>query len=519
VKILRLLLLPCLTLPAEGPSWTVLTLPMRLATGETARKPLPATMPGGLAVLDYDGDGRLDLFFTNGGDLPVGRKTRPGHANQLFHNLGGTRFEDVTARAGVAGTDYSFGVTAADYDGDGRIDLLVTGLHGVTLYRNRGDGTFADATAAAGLARSGGWAVAAAWFDKDNDGDLDLFIVHYVVWDPATERACVVDGKPDFCHPKFYPATTNALFENRGDGTFVDVSAASGIAKHPGKGMSVAVADFNGDGFTDLFVTNDRVFNSLFLNRGGKTFDEAAFESNVAAPSDGNPPSSMGVDAQDFDGDGRPDLIYTALRDETFPTYRNTGQGFAEVTAPSRMSVLTRPMAGWGIVFADLDNDGRPDIVAARSDVLSASGAKGATAKEPPSWFRNLGAGKFALGTGWEQAPRAMWRGALAADLDNDGCQDVVLTALEAAPHILRNPCAGGAHWLQVDVRQPGARVRAGAQWRVVSSAAGYASSYAGPQHFGLGAATEAEVEVVWPGGKKKVLPAVRADRKVRVEP
>ena len=518
MKIVRPFLFLCLVL-AAAPSWTVLTLPAVLSSGETARKPLPATMPGGLAVLDYDGDGLLDLFFTNGGVLPSGHKTRPEHANRLFRNLGGLRFEDVTRRAGLGGTDYSFGVTAADYDGDGRTDLLVAGLHGVTLYRNRGDGTFADTTAQAGLALVKQWSVAAAWFDKDNDGDLDLLIVHYVDWDPLTERECLIDGKPDFCHPRFYAATANALFENRGDGTFVDVSVPSGIAAHPGKGMSVAVADFDGDGYADIFVTNDRVFNSLFLNRGGKTFEEAAFEYGVAAPNDGNPPSAMGVDAQDFDHDGRPDLVYSALRDETFPLYRNTGKGFEEVTAPSRMSILTRPMAGWGILFADLDNDGWPDVLAARSDVLSVSGARGAAAAEPPSWFRNLGNGKFAPGTGWEAAPRAMWRGALAADLDNDGCLDVVLTALESAPRILRNPCSGSGHWLQVEVRQPGARVRVGSQWRVVSSATGYASSYAGPQHFGLAGAAEADIEVIWPGGRNKLQRGVRANQRVRVDP
>lgn len=493
------------------------TLPTVLFTGETARKPLPATMPGGLAVLDFDGDGWLDLFFTNGGVLPAGRKAGPQQANRLFRNLGGMRFEDVTTRAGVAGTDYSFGAAAADYDRDGRTDLLVTGLHGITLYRNQG--AFVDVTAKAGLAQHSGWAVAAAWLDFDHDGDLDLFVVHYVGWDPAKEKECLVDGKPDFCHPKNYPASAHALFANQGDGTFVDISKPSGISAHPGKGMSVAVADFDGDGYSDLFVPNDRVFNQLFLNRGGKGFEESAFAWGVAAPSDGNPPSSMGTDAQDFDGDGRPDIIYSALRDETFPIYRNTGATFVEATAATRLNVLTRLMAGWGIVFADLDNDGRPDIAAARSDALSATGGRGEAAKEPPSWFRNRGDGRFEAGSGWESLPRAMWRGAAAADLDHDGCLDVVLTALQSSPTLWRNPCPASANWLEVDVRQPGARVRVGAQWRVVSSAAGYASSNAGPQHFGLGEAKSADVEVIWPGGRAKRLPAVAANQRLKVDP
>ena len=301
---------------AVTPVWRVQVLPMQLTNGEGARKYLPATMPGGLAVFDFDGDGLLDLFFTNGGELPDGAKTQPLHSNRLFRNLGGLRFADVTARSGLAGTGYDFGVAAADYDADGQPDLLVTGLRGVTLWRNRGDGSFENTTAQAGLDNHGRWSVAAAWFDKDNDGDLDLFVTNYVTWSAAAERECLVNGKPDFCHPRHYQPAPGALFENRGNGTFADVSEASGIAAHPGKGMSPAAADFDGNGFTDLFVTNDRAFNFLFLNIDGKRFEESAFAWNVAAPRDGNPVSGMGADAQDMDNDGRPDLLYTALRDE-----------------------------------------------------------------------------------------------------------------------------------------------------------------------------------------------------------
>jgi hypothetical protein len=499
---------------ASTSSWTIHRLPFLLVNGETSKKHLPATTPGGIAVFDYDGDGKLDLFFPNGGALPAGKKA----PNRLLHNLGGMKFEDVTARAGVGGTDFDIGAAVGDYDNDGRPDLLVCGLHGLVLYRNQGNGSFVDVTQRAGLDNHGGWSVGAVWFDMDNDGDLDLFVVNYVRWDPASERECLVNGKPDFCHPRFYDAQPNALFRNNGDGTFTDVSEASGVAAHLGKGMAVAAADFDGDGLIDLFVTNDRMFAFLFRNLGGGRFKECAFDWGVAVPRDGNPVSGMGVDAQDYDNDGRPDLAYTALRDETFPLYRNRGTDFDEVTGASRLGVLARAMSGWGIAFADLDNDGWKDIAVARSDALSPTGGRGAAAKEPPAWFRNLGDGKFAAGAGWASFEPAMYRGLVAADLDDDGCLDIVLTALNADARVLRNPCDSGANWLKVDVRRPGARVRVGRQWRQMTTAVGYGSSYAGPLHFGLGAAASAEVEVFWPDGRKTKV-ATPARRTIAVEP
>jgi hypothetical protein len=502
-----------LALAATG-SWTVYRLPFLLANGEGSRKHLPATTPGGIAVFDYDGDGKLDLFFPNGSALPAGKKA----PNRLLRNLGGLKFQDVTAAAGLGGRDYDIGAAVGDYDNDGHPDLLVCGLRGLTLYQNRGDGSFADVTKRAGLDNRGRWSVGAAWFDMDNDGDLDLFVVNYVRWDPASERECLVGGKPDFCHPRFYEAEPNALFRNNGNGAFTDVSDASGIGAHPGKGMGVAAADFDGDGWTDLYVTNDRVFAFLFRNLGGGNFKECAFEWGVAVPQYGNPVSGMGVDAQDYDNDGRVDLAFTALRDETFPLYRNRGADFEETTASSRLAVLSRTMSGWGIAVADFDNDGWKDIAVARSDALSPTGGRGAATKEPPSWFRNLGDGKFALGPGWSSLEPAMYRGLVAADLDDDGCLDLVLTALQAEARILRNPCVAAGNWLKVGVRAPGARVHVGGQWRYASTAVGYGSSYAGPLHFGLGAATGAEVEVFWPSGRRTKV-ETPSGRTISVEP
>jgi len=493
--------------------WAVHLLPVSLTTGETAqKKPLPATMPGGVAVLDFDGDGKLDLFFADGAPLPDGR----GAGNKLLRNMGGMKFEDATAKAGLGGSGYSIGAAAADYDGDGWVDLLVCRLRGVTLYRNRGNGTFATATTAAGIDNKGRWAVGAAWLDWDRDGDLDLFVVNYVKWDAAKEQVCLVNGKPDFCHPKHYDAEANALFRNNGDGTFTDVSEEMGIASHKGKGMGVAVLDGDGDRWPDVFVTNDRMFAFYFRNIEGKRFEECAFARGVAVPQDGNPVSGMGVDGQDYDNDGRADLVYTALRDETFPLYRNEGGDFAEATSKSKMAVLTRQMAGWGVVFADLDNDGWKDIAAARSDALSATGGKGAAAKEIPSWFRNRGDGTFELGSGWEAMPKAMYRGLAAADLDGDGCLDVAVTALGEQARVMRNPCVGNGHWVQVQAGRGAVRVRVDGQWREASTAAGYASSNAGPLHFGVGAKKEVEVEVVWFDGKSTVTKAA-VDRVVKV--
>jgi hypothetical protein len=427
------------------------------------------------------------------------------------------KFVDHTAAAGLKGSGYSFGAAAGDYNADGRPDLLVAGLRQVTLYRNEG-GRFLDVTKAAGLDNRGRWSAGAAWLDIENDGDLDLFVVNYVKWEPSEEKTCLVNGKPDFCHPRHYAAQPNALFRNNGDGTFTDVSEATGISSHLGKGMGVAAADFDADGLADLFVTNDRQFNFFFRNQGGGKFREEAFPRGVAVPHDGKPPSAMGVDAQDFDNDGQPDLIYTALRDETFPLYRNAGAEFVESTATSDLAVLTRSMSGWGVAFADLDNDGWKDVAVARSDALSSTGGKGMAAKEPPAWLKNKTSGKFAAGEGMEGIRSAMYRGLIAADLDDDGCLDLVLTALQERARILRNPCTSGGHWVKVNAGAGVARIRAGEQWReTATSAVGYASSYAGPVHFGLGPRNQVEVEVFWHDGSRKTV-AAEANRTVQVQ-
>jgi hypothetical protein len=508
-------------------SWTRLDLPFTLQAGETERNHLPGTMPGGLAVFDYDGDGQLDLFLTNGAPLPGRLKQAPRDCHALLRNLGGWKFENVTQQAGLCGEGYAIGATAADYDNDGRPDLLVLGVGVLHLYRNLGEGKFEDVTARAKLANAGRWGIAGSFADIDRDGDLDLLIVNYVAWDPSNEPECKHAGVRDYCHPRYFKPTVNVLFENVGNGTFRDISESSGIAKHPSKAMSVATADYNGDGLPDFFVTNDRIFNHLLLSKGNRKYEESSFEWGVAAPPDGSSPSAMGAFAEDYDNDGRTDLIYTALDDETFPLYRNTGTIFDDVGTATKLALLTRPMAGWGLWFADADNDGWADLFVARGGVLSPAGPRGAANLETLALFRNLNGKSFrevGAEVGFNAVKKERHRGLVAADLNNDGCVDAVVTTLNAPAFVMRNPCASVGNWIGVRLQGKasnggglGARVKAttpaGAQYRNVQANGGYASSLLGPLHFGLGSAKAATLEVTWPSGRKQTVEGLEAGR------
>jgi len=513
-------------------------IPFVLENSVTPQKHLPETMPGGVAVFDFDNDGYPDIFFTNGAEMPGLQKSSTKYSNRLFRNNGHGGFEDVTVKAGLAGTGYDIGVAVGDFNNDGYKDLFVAGVHRNTLYRNNGDGTFTDITAKAGLAKPDErygrlWGVAAAWLDFDGDGLLDLFVVNYCVWDPRKELRCETGGKPDYCHPKNYEGLPNSLFHNNGDGTFTDVSASSGIRKYVGRGMSAAVADYDGDGRPDIFVTNDKLFNFLFHNDGGGKFSEVAFDAGVAATEDGTPVSGMGVDFRDINNDGLPDLFFTALPDETFPLYLNAGKGrFDEATHASRLSLITRTMAGWGAGMYDFDNDGWKDIFVARSEVLSPEGSRAARARQPNSIFRNLGNGKMEDATnsaGLLARSPLMHRGVAFGDFNRDGRIDAVVTALGAEAEVWINASPAGNHWLDLDLAGTrsnkdaiGARVtlvtKKGSQFNHVTTAVGYASSSAGPVHFGLGAETQAErIEIKWPSGIVQELTGVQADQVLRV--
>ena len=384
----------------------------------TPQKNQPETMVAGVALFDYDNDGYLDVYFVNGAAIPSLKKEGPAYWNRLFHNNRDGTFTDVTEKAGVAGAGYGMGVAVGDYDNDGWPDIYVVNVTGNQLFHNNHDGTFTDVTDKAGV--SGGildgkkmWSVSAAWVDYNNDGLLDLFVSNYCKWEVNKDPFCgPSSSKRAYCHPKNYEPLPNTLYRNNGDGTFTDVSQETGIAKYFGKGMGAVIADYDGDGFMDIFVANDNHANFLFHNLGGKRFEEVAFESGVAYPQGANDISGMGADFKDVDNDGRPDIWHTATENESFPLYLNRGGGtFMEVTAPSQL-FRTRTMSGWANGIFDFDNDGWKDLFVARGNVLdNVALFSNRTYGEPNTVFRNLGNGKFEdAGAGpaaWPREPGA----------------------------------------------------------------------------------------------------------------
>ena len=534
------------TTPAASPAaaskikFTLQSLPFRVETDETLKTPhAPATMAGGVAVFDYNKDGRPDIFFTNGANIETLKKDDPKYSNHLFRNDGKGVFTDVTKEAGLTGTGYDMAVAVGDYDNDGYPDLFVGGLHGNRLYHNNGNGTFTDVTAKAGLDRSVDakygplWTTAAVWLDVNNDGRLDLFVVNYLRWDIKTEPMCGFEGSYDYCNPRFYEGQPNQLFLNKGDGTFEDVSEKWGIRAHVGKGMGVGMADYDLDGRPDLFVTNDTYYNYLFHNTGEK-FEEVAFQAGVALVEDGDFVSGMGLDFRDYNNDGYPDIVFVALNNQTFPLFQNKGgKGFEEVTYPTGMRNLSRAMAGYGPGFYDFDNDGWKDLFVTRGHV-EAKAKPGTDIEQYNTVFRNPGASgqwqSLTAEAGFDASPPARHRGCAFADFDGDGRIDVVVTALGASAELWMNRSEGSGHWLDIALEGTksnrdgiGARIKvvtsAGAQTNHMTTSVGYASSSYGPVHFGLGKDAKAKlVEIHWPSGIVQTLQDVAGDRVLSVK-
>jgi hypothetical protein len=501
------------------------------------------TMLAGVAVFDYNNDGLLDIYFVNGAKLPEMDKSDPAYHNRLYRNNGDGTFTDVTEKAGLQGAGYGMGVAVGDYDNDGFEDLYIASVNHNQLFHNNGDGTFTDVTAKAGVAGihpkfGKTWGISAGWFDYDNDGLLDLIVINYVNWSIETEPLCKVGEIRAYCSPNSYTGQPNILYHNNGDGTFTDVSVKSGIDRLIGKGMGVAFADYDNDGYTDLFISNDTFRNFLLHNNRDGTFSETGILNGVAYNENGKSIAGMGTDFRDVDNDGLPDIFVAAMVGDTFPLFRNRGRDFADNTSLSGVARITSGATAWGSGIFDFDNDGNKDLFATCASILDNSDEiDHLPAKQPNLVLRNLGgtggAVRFAdvsKAAGPSFQVPAAHRGVAFGDLNNDGRIDAVVVVQNAKPEIWMNRSPGGNHWLILNLVGTksnrdglGARVKitpnvGGPQWNHATTATGFSTSSDKRVHFGLGAATTAKVEVTWPSGIRQVLGNVKADQILRVQ-
>jgi hypothetical protein len=499
----------------------------------TSQKYLIETMGGGVALLDYNNDGLLDVFFVNSGRLddPVKLPAQfwrqdPAYWNRLYRQNPDGGFTDVTQEAGLdrarQGNYYGMGVATGDYDNDGFTDIYVTGYPRNVLYHNDGNGRFTDATARAGV-EGGGWSASAGFFDYDNDGKLDLFVTRYLDWDVGHNILCG-GSFPIYCRPDKFGPVSSLLYHNNGDGTFRDVSPESGIAALKGKALGVAFNDYDGDGLPDVFVANDGMEQFLWHNNGHGTFTNRALEAGVALSDDGKAYSGMGVDFSDYDNDGRPDILVTNLATEIYALYHNEGNGlFSYASLPAGLGALSSRSSGWGVGWEDFDNDGRKDLFVAQSHVLDTIERTdpGLRYKEIPLLARSV-AGKLER-VPLPGVPAIAGRGAAFGDLDRNGSIDVVMAVLGGRPVVFRNP-GNSNHWLAISLTGTrsnrdgfGAKVKVNGQYAYASSAGSYLSAHDKCLHFGLGGAREARVEVRWPSGTRQVLERVAADQVLKV--
>ncbi len=431
----------------------------------TSNKYLIEAMGGGVAMFDYDNDGRMDLFFTNAAALkdPMPKtetpdKRDPVFWNRLYRQKADGTFEDVTERSGIKGSGFSMGVAAADYDNDKFVDLYVTGYGRNNLFRNNGDGTFADVTIKTGVV-AGGWSTSTGWLDYDKDGRLDLFVARYLEWDFESGSLHCGDPRPGnraYCHPDNFKGATNLLFRQRVDGTFEDVSVKAGIAVPGGKALGVAFGDFDNDGWMDIFVANDNARQSLYHNRGNGTFDDIAVASGAGYDENGRLFAGMGVDVGDYDNDGNMDVFITTLSNETYPLYHNDRDStFTYTTNSAGVGQITLPYSGWGTRFVDADNDGWRDIFVAQSHVLDTIEKTNPylTYKQAPLLMLNTGKGfvNVSATAGAAFASAVIGRGAAFGDLNNDGQVDVVMGTLEGPPLVLKNNGTKN-HWIGISL-------------------------------------------------------------------
>ena len=503
----------------------------------TSRKYLLETMGSGVAVFDYDNDGRLDIFFANGARIDdpmqpdaIPQKDGPQYWNRLYHQKVDGSFEDVTEKAGLAGIGYCTGVAVGDFDNDGYEDLFVTGYGRSTLYHNNGNGTFTDVTDKAGVAGSG-WATSAAWFDYDHDGRLDLVVARYMEWKfddiYCGERR---EGYRSYCHPDIFKPVSVLLYHNEGNGKFIEVSHKAGVDK-PMKGLGVAVADYDKDGWPDFFIANDSIPEALYHNKRDGTFEEVALVSGIALDGGGATFAGMGVDFEDYNNDGWPDVIVTDLANQRYSLYTNFGDGtFDYATNSSGLGAITLLHSGWGVRFLDYDNDGWKDLFIVQAHVMDNIEVNEPHLHylEPPMLLHNERGRKFtdvSSSSGEVFHKRWAGRGLASGDIDNDGKVDVIVTSNNGPARVLKNETPTDNHWLTlklVGVKSNrdaiGAQVEiateSGKQYASVTTASSYQSSSDPRLHFGLGNAVSVKsIRIRWPSGMVQALPETKGDQ------
>lgn len=498
--------------------------------GQSPDRFLLESTTGGVAFLDFDRDGKLDLLFVNGGETPRGRSRTPVR-EALYRNLGQGRFADVTAQAGLSPRKlaYGMGAAAADYDNDGFTDLYLSGYPRGVLYRNNGNGTFSDATARAGTANQGEWGTSAAWFDFDNDGQLDLFVANYAQFSFDDTRRCEFEGRPVYCSQTAYAGRPSRLYRNRGDGTFADVSAVSGIAALAGRALGAAAVDYDDDGRVDLFVARDASPNLLLRNRGDGTFENTALAAEVAYSPEGVARAGMGIDAGDVDGNGTPDFAVSNFDHEYHALYLNPGRlPFTEATVASRLAEHSRPYVGWGLRLLDYDNDGDLDLLTINGHLheMIARSNRTVAYREPPLLLNNDGRARFSRVAGGPVFSSAyLGRGLATGDYDNDGAVDAAFVSLNDPPVLLHNEAAVGRRWLGIELEGTvsnrdaiGAKLTlvggARSLTRWVTGGGSFLASHDRRVVFGLGSnGGAATLEIRWPSGRKQQIPGLALNR------